>query len=112
MRRVAYVIGGDGDSTFLEVARHSATSALANCGHALSLCCGDAGVAYAALAMARVDATHDWRRHARALAARTVKSTAATTMSRPCGLFQGHAGLVCLAVDCRDESRGFPLVEG
>jgi hypothetical protein len=96
---------------FIGVARRSGASALANSGRALSLCCGDSGVAYAVMALARVDATRDWRRLAKALAARTVQSTATTTLGRPCGLFQGHAGLVCLALDCLNEPRGFPLVE-
>ena len=101
-----------GASMFLEAARRAGAAALVTSGHSLSLCCGDAGIAYAALGMARIDTTRDWRGLATALAARTVQNTATVAMHRPCGLFQGHAGLVCLALDCLDEPRGFPLVEG
>jgi len=103
---------GTGDAMFREVARRAGATALANSGGSLSLCCGDAGVAYAALALARIDSTRDWRRLGKALAARTVRRTATVAMHRPCGLFQGHAGLLCLVLDCLDEPRGFPLVEG
>jgi len=101
-----------GDSLFLEVAQRAGTSALANRGGSLSLCCGDAGIAYAALALARIDPARDWRRLGKALAVHTVRRTSTTAMHRPCGLFQGHAGLCCLALDYLEKPRGFPLVEG
>jgi len=73
-----------------------------------SLCCGDVGVAFAVLAVDRIDSDPRWRRDARGLTARTIAHGA---MPGRFGLFQGDAGLVCLALDCLDEARGFPGIE-
>jgi serine/threonine-protein kinase len=93
---------------FLRVGRRAARAALASSGRASTLCCGDAGVAYALLAMARVDEGTAWRERANAVCVRAIRCA---EMPRPFGLFQGHAGLVCLAHDCLGRPRGFPAVD-
>jgi lantibiotic modifying enzyme len=98
-----------GDAIFLRVARRAAWTALAASGRLSGLCCGDVGVAFAVLALARIDPDQGWRRQARVLAARSITDA---TMPWPLALFQGHSGLVCLALDCLGEPVGFPGVEG
>ena len=78
-----------GDDVSLRVARRAARSAVAASGQMSSLCCGDVGVAFAALAMDRIDADPRWRRHARLLAAHVI---APGPMPWPFGLFQGYPG--------------------
>ena len=97
-----------GDEVFSRVARRAARTALAASGRMSSLCCGDVGVAFAVLAVDRIDSDPRWRRHARLLAARTIAHGA---MPWRFGLFQGDAGLVCLTLDCLGEARGFPGIE-
>lgn len=99
------------DPRFLDVARRTADTAIAASGTRASLCCGDVGVAFALLSLARVDRRGPWRTRARMLAAATIARPA---FHHPSGLFQGHPGLACLAADLLDEARprGFPLVEG
>ena len=76
----------------------------------LGLCCGLIGVAFALLALDRIDPRGGWRQEARAIAARVI---AEPRFEAPNGLFHGHPGLVCLALDLvGDEVRGFPAVEG
>jgi Lanthionine synthetase C-like protein len=74
------------------------------------LCCGLGGVAYALLALDRVDPDRGWRDRARSVGARAVTTPLAT--AHPNGLLWGHPGLVCLALDLlADKPRGFPCIE-
>ena len=75
------------------------------------LCCGLAGRAYAALAVARVLPREGLRARALELAVAAVDQMRGRW---PNGLLKGYPGVVCLAVDLLDEKhpRGFPLVEG
>jgi hypothetical protein len=97
-----------GEHRFLQVARRAARAALAARGKASTLCCGDVGVAYGLLAMARIDERNAWRERAHAVCVQAIRHAA---MPRPFGLFQGHAGLACLAQDCLGPTRGFPAVD-
>ena len=93
----------------MDVARRTAEMALANRAGQLNLCCGDIGVAFALLALDRIDPRGGWRKQARTIAARVI---AAPRFHAPNGLFHGHPGLVCLALDLvGDQARGFPAVE-
>jgi hypothetical protein len=95
------------DARYLAAARVAAerTAATASLAGA-DLCCGDGGAAYALLALARIDGA--WRTPARELAARAI---AAPAMKWPNGLYRGHPGLVCLALDISDDQpAGFPLI--
>ena len=74
------------------------------------LCCGMAGVAYALLALDRVDPSHGWRKMAVDVGVRAVQTPLQSRW--PNGLLWGHPGLVCLALDLMaDEPKGFPLIE-
>lgn len=97
-----------GDPVFLRLARRTARAAVAASGHASTLCCGDTGVAFALLAMARIDPGAAWRDPASALCARAIGQA---VMPHPFGLFHGHAGLACLAHDCLAGAGGFPALE-
>lgn len=98
-----------GVPAFVDVARRTARAALDGRGANQSLCCGHIGAAFALLALERVDPRRGWRAEARALAAEVI---AAPRFAYPNGLFQGHPGLACLALDLVDEPRGFPAIEG
>jgi serine/threonine-protein kinase len=100
-----------GERAFLLAARRAARTA-----HAAlhpdrrHLCCGAGGVAYALLAVHRVDRDGGWRARAREAGALAVRST--TPLRRPNGLLWGHPGLVCLALDLvAGEAAGFPAIE-
>jgi hypothetical protein len=98
-----------GDRSFLDAARFAARVALEAGASVSSLCCGDGGVAYALLALHRVDPEQPWKSRAHEVAAAAVGRLA---LRWPNGLFEGHPGLVCLALDCLDDDvRGFPGVE-
>jgi hypothetical protein len=72
------------------------------------LCCGSGGVAYALLELDRVDAGSGWRARAREIGARAIQPS---TLVWPNGLFRGHPGLVCLALDLVAETPlGFPTL--
>jgi serine/threonine-protein kinase len=75
------------------------------------LCCGLAGRAYAALAVARVLPREGLRARALDLAVAAIDQMRSRW---PNGLLKGYPGVVCLAVDLLHEKRprGFPLVEG
>jgi hypothetical protein len=99
------------DSTFLARANDAASAAYdLSDGTRTHLCCGMGGVAYALLAMERVDPGRGWREKARELGARAIQTPLRSQW--PNGLLWGHPGLVCLALDLMsDEPRGFPLIE-
>ena len=98
-----------GMPAFVDAARASARVAAAANQVESSLCCGRGGVAFALLALHRIDPRGRWRTQARAIAARAI---ADATLRWTNGLFQGHPGLVCLALDCiADAPRGFPAIE-
>ncbi|MFN7918272.1 MAG: lanthionine synthetase LanC family protein [Vicinamibacterales bacterium] len=99
-----------GDRRFSRLAARAAHAAVRTSGRSSTLCCGDAGVGFALLAMHRIDPSGGWRGQAAGLCARAI---AQVDMPRAFGLFQGHGGLVCLAADCVSEApQGFPAVEG
>ena len=98
-----------GERRFLIAARQAARTAVSAVGAHTDLCCGSGGVAYALLAVDRVDPGHGWRDRACELAASGIQRVA---MRWPNGLHRGHPGLVCLALDCLAERpSGFPAVE-
>lgn len=100
-----------GDRAFLAVARRAGERSLAATGVNSSLCCGDSGIAYSLLALHRVEPDAGWRTRATELAASAVEHAA---FRHPSGLFYGHPGLVCLALDVTDRSGravGFPGIE-
>ncbi len=71
-----------------------------------TLCCGLGGRAYAALALSRIDHSEDWRAHAIDCCAQALAVTPDN------GVFNGLAGLACLAVDLTTPGEArFPLVE-
>ncbi len=98
-----------GEVRFLEIARLAARTAIEKSGKTLGVCCGDTGVAFALLALDRIDARGGWRTAARTLAAREIGNA---VYVYPNGLYHGHPGLACLALDLVDEPRGFPAIEG
>jgi hypothetical protein len=98
-----------GDQLFLDAARTTARAALAVDERRNYLCCGLGGVAYALLALARLDARGPWLEHAREVGLRAIEPV---PMHWPNGLYLGHPGLVCLATDlASDTPRGFPAIE-
>jgi lantibiotic modifying enzyme len=99
-----------GEKAFLDVARDAARASIHYMPTRTHLCCGKAGVAYALLALERVDPGRGWRERALEIGLRAI---ATPMLSRwPNGLLWGHPGLVCLALDLMsDEPRGFPCIE-
>ena len=74
------------------------------------ICCGLGGVAYAHLALDRIDPDRGWRERARAIVTQAVGVPLQARF--PNGLLYGHPGLVTVAVDAYSERPGgFPLVE-
>jgi DUF1680 family protein len=98
-----------GDARFIDVARRTAQHAMATSGKNRGLCCGDTGIAFALLALERIDPRRGWRAKARALADHEI---AAGGFVHSNGLYYGHPGLACLAQDLLGEPRGFPAIEG
>jgi hypothetical protein len=99
-----------GDLAYRTAAARAADQA-ARASHSITsdLCCGVGGVAYSFLELARVDPSGSWRERATELAARAIDAPA---MRWPNGLFRGHPGLVCLALDLlADVPEGFPTIE-
>jgi hypothetical protein len=103
------------DKRFLAMARRTARAALASVEHAEPhLCCGAAGVAYALLELAATDPRGAWRADAQRIAVAAIDSVSRGAPLRyPNGLYWGHPGLVCLAVDLlNDRPAGFPAILG
>jgi len=101
-----------GERRHLQRARAALRTSLAVTGPASGdLCCGLAGRAYAALAVARALPREGLRARALALAVAAIQQMRGRW---PNGLLKGYPGVVCLAVDLVHERqpRGFPLVEG
>ncbi|HTR53043.1 MAG TPA: lanthionine synthetase LanC family protein [Kofleriaceae bacterium] len=97
------------DDRYRDAARGAASHAVRAKTDDPTVCCGRGGVAFALLALARVDATRDWRALALKVAIRAVKTR---QLERPNGLYYGHPGLVCLALDLLSENPvGFPTIE-
>lgn len=99
------------DVAFLQAARNVAANAEQHAPARTHLCCGAGGVAYALLALDRVDPDRGWRRRAVRIGERAVVSPLVSRW--PNGLLWGHPGLVCLANDLRaNRPLGFPAIEG
>jgi hypothetical protein len=97
------------DAGYLRAARLAAERATTASFIGSDLCCGIGGIAYALLELARVDREGNWRARAVELAAKAIEAPA---MRWPNGLFRGHPGLVCLALDVLSEQpAGFPTIE-
>jgi hypothetical protein len=99
-----------GDERFRAAARVAGEHA-ANGGPMLAdVCCGHAGVGLGLLAIDPIDPGGGWREHALVHATRAIENPA---MRWPNGLYRGHPGLVCLALDLTSETpRGFPVIDG
>jgi hypothetical protein len=80
---------------------------------ATSLCCGTAGMAYAALNMHRSDDDDRWRSLATRLAERSASNDAlAGDATSPLSLYKGHIGLALLAIELEDPGHAaMPLFE-
>jgi len=99
-----------GDDAFRKAARVAAERAQGDGTSGSDLCCGQGGVAYALLALERIDPGAGWRDLAYERAIRAIEQRALTW---PNGLHRGHPGLVCLALDLLAERPvGFPAIEG
>jgi hypothetical protein len=78
------------------------------------LCCGFGGRAYAMLAAERIDPGHGWYERALGFWSDAMHAMSEHDLQWPNGLYQGYAGLVCLAKDLLrkpSERLGFPLFE-
>jgi hypothetical protein len=96
---------------FVEAARTAANAALVYEPPRPHLCCGTGGVAYAMLALDRIDPRGGWRARAAEITVRAIRSPVRTAF--PNGLLWGFPGLVCLALDVMaDRPIGFPAIEG
>lgn len=94
-------VTGDGDS--LELAEVAAADAVAIEDAGAGLCCGDAGSAYAALAMYRATGDGTWLAHARRLAARAARATPGPSFPEH-SLWQGDLGVALLLAELEDPS--------
>ncbi len=99
-----------GERAFLQCAR-AAGRVAARADHGVAdLCCGSAGAAFGLLELDAVDPGRGWREAAHRLGLQAVQ---AEGLVWPYGLFRGHAGLACLALDLLAERPvGFPAVLG
>jgi hypothetical protein len=97
-----------GDPQLLAWARAAGERAHATAPQGWSMLNGTAGIAYALLAVARVDPAGPWRERARDLAARAIANVDVPARN-PYGLWSGLSGLFCLALDLAHETTaGFP----
>ena len=85
-------LGGEG---LLEVTRQAGFRALARPSHRPDLCCGRAGVAYACLALSRVDPEGPWKSKAMDFALSTLLCEREDW--RKAGVYGGEAAIPCLA---------------
>jgi eukaryotic-like serine/threonine-protein kinase len=101
-----------GDERFGELAARAAWLADAPVG-ASSLCCGNAGQAYAALNQYRSSGDERWRTQALRVAASAASNgELAGDATSPLSLYKGHAGLALLAVELEvPERASMPLFE-
>lgn len=94
---------------FLAAARELARSYSRDIQTVPNLCCGLGGIAYACLALARVESKARWRAIAAQFATR---AAAGAPGAYATGLLYGFPGLVCLAADVTAQHPlGFPCVE-
>jgi hypothetical protein len=99
------------DDQFLRCARDAGRIASEAHYAVADLCCGWAGACFALLELDRIDRDGAWKRRATELA--IIRIGAPAAMQWPNGLFRGHPGLVCLALDLVEPSpRGFPTILG
>ncbi len=101
-----------GDDGFGELAARAAWLADAPAG-ATSLCCGNAGQAYAALNEYRSSGDERWRAQAlRVAASAAANDQLAGDATSPLSLYKGHAGLALLAAELEvPERAAMPLFE-
>lgn len=78
-----------------------------------SLCCGSAGIAYAALSQYRATRDERWRARALRIAEHSAEHDAiAGDATSPLSLYKGHVGLALLAAELEQPARAaMPLVE-
>jgi serine/threonine-protein kinase len=99
-----------GDDRFAELAARAAWLADVPAGVS-SLCCGNAGQAYAALNQYRSSGDERWRAQALRVAAAATDRLAGDATS-PLSLYKGHTGLALLAVELEAPERAaMPLFE-
>ena len=93
-----------GERRLLSLAEHGAHDAVAAEEDTVSLCCGRAGEAYAALTLYRATGEEYWLRAAERVAARAVRAPtdAGTPAHR---LFSGELGVALLAAELEDPTR-------
>ena len=107
------------DDRLLTLAERAGWDAFDSVGDVASVCCGAAGVAYAALELHRYTGDAAWLGRARTLAERAaytsdqaslVPGTEEAIVGRPESLFKGALGVALLAADlARPESACFPF---
>lgn len=98
-----------GDARHRRLARLAALDTYDHMNARPDLCCGCIGMAYAMLALSRVDPGRGWRRKAHQLATLALVTEVETEW--PHGLLKGEPGLFCLAVDLLARETRFPLFE-
>ena len=97
---------------FLAAAVRAAEHAAGDTDSGLDLCCGYAGRGYAMLAVDRIAPAESWRIHATNDAIAALATGLEHRVHHPNGLFKGHPGVVCLAIDLLAGGVArFPLVE-
>lgn len=101
--------GDDGDADLAERAAHTLGGPVG----VSSLCCGTAGVAYAALSRYRHTGEGRWLALATSLAEGSVaRDAVASDATSPLSLYKGHAGLALLAIELEAPDRAaMPLFE-
>jgi len=98
-----------GESSFAEVAERAAISAVSSASTLGTLCCGQAGIGYAALALYRLTGSDAWLQRARGAARRA----AADRSKQPRdALFKGALGAAVLAEDLKEPAiAAMPLLQ-
>lgn len=86
-----------GDPRFLSTARCTVQMSLAHPSPRADLCCGRAGVAFACLALARIDPQRPWRQRAEELALSILLTDRKDW--RLAGLYGGEAAIPCLMLN-------------
>jgi serine/threonine-protein kinase len=98
---LAWEVLGDGEA--LALAERAAVDAVAIDDAGPGLCCGEAGSAYAALAMYRATGDGTWLTHAHRLAAQATRTAGDPDVPRH-SLWQGDVGVALLLAELEDPS--------